>query len=61
MGTHTTAIACETIGCKWVGIEIDKETYTYGTDRVNYFVGDLTKVSKKENQVSIFDTWEEAK
>jgi DNA modification methylase len=61
MGTHTTAIACETIGCKWVGIEIDKQTYTYGTDRVNYFVGALTKVSKKENQVSLFDAWEEVK
>jgi site-specific DNA-methyltransferase (adenine-specific) len=61
MGTHTTAIACETIGCKWIGIEIDKDTYTYGTDRVNYFIGDLTKVSKKENQVSLFDAWEEVK
>lgn len=46
MGTHTTAIACEKIGCHWVGIELDLDTYIYGTDRVKNFLGDYTKVTK---------------
>lgn len=46
MGTHTTAIACEKIGCKWMGIELDKDTFIYGCDRVNNWIGEYTKVQK---------------
>jgi DNA modification methylase len=54
MGTHTTAIGCQKLGCKWIGIEIDQETYNYGVDRVNYFAGNLTKIINKK-EVSLFD------
>ncbi len=55
MGTHTTAIACEEIGCKWIGIELDKETQTYGCDRVRAFLSEYTKIEKygAENLFSI--------
>ncbi len=46
MGTHTTAIGCEKVGCKWIGIELDPETQIYGLDRVNNFVGNYKKVVK---------------
>lgn len=46
MGTHSTAVACERIGCEWVGIELDEETYQYGKDRVNNFVGHYEEVSE---------------
>jgi DNA modification methylase len=46
MGTHTTAIGCEKIGCKWVGIELDKETRLYGLDRVRGFIGDFEHIEK---------------
>lgn len=55
MGTHTTAIACEKLHCQWIGIEIDKTTYDYGCDRVNYFIGNFTDIKIKEHDVSIFD------
>lgn len=47
MGTHSTAIACERIGCEWIGIELDKETYDYGRDRVNNFIGNFEEASEK--------------
>lgn len=46
MGTHTTAIGCEKIGCHWIGIELDKETFTYGCDRVHGFLGEFSKIQK---------------
>jgi DNA modification methylase len=59
MGTHTTAIGCEKVGCKWIGIEIDEETRVYGIDRVNYYLGNLSKIIKKGKQVSLFEFTEE--
>jgi DNA modification methylase len=58
MGTHTTAIGCEKIGCEWIGIEIDEETRVHGVDRVNYFIGQFNKIIKKEG-ISLFDFLEE--
>jgi DNA modification methylase len=46
MGTHTTALACEKIGCGWIGIELDKETQTFGCDRIKSFLGDFKSISK---------------
>lgn len=46
MGTHTTAIACEKMGCQWIGIEIDADTRVYGIDRVNSFLGNFSKLIK---------------
>lgn len=46
MGTHTTAIACEKIGCRWLGIELDKETFIYGCDRVKGYIGKFEKLQK---------------
>lgn len=46
MGTHTTAIGCEKLGCKWLGIELDEETYIFGCDRVKNFIGDYKNVQK---------------
>lgn len=60
MGTHTTAIGCERLNCKWIGIEIDEDTRTHGIDRVNYFLGNLNRIIKKEG-VSLFDFVEESK
>ena len=60
MGTHTTAIGCEKIGCKWIGIEKDKKTYTYGCDRVNGFIGRFEKL-KLNGSYNIFSYQEELK
>lgn len=46
MGTHTTAVGCEKLGCKWIGIELDKDTLIYGRDRVNGYLGNYTKIIK---------------
>lgn len=49
MGTHTTAVACEKLGIKWLGIELDKETRQFGIDRVYNYFGKLEKVSKQDS------------
>jgi len=46
MGTHTTAIACETLKCKWIGIELDEETRTFGCDRLYGFLKEFAKIKK---------------
>jgi DNA modification methylase len=55
MGTHTTGIACEKIGCHWIGIELDEETFVYGIDRISNFKGNFSKVLKygKDNLFNI--------
>lgn len=58
MGTHTTAIACEKLGCGWLGIELDKETHTYGCDRVKAFLGDFKGITK-HGANNIFQIMEE--
>jgi DNA modification methylase len=58
MGTHTTAIGCEKKECKWIGIEIDEETFTYGCDRVNTFLGHYEKI-KKHGKNNLFNITEE--
>jgi DNA modification methylase len=54
MGTHTTAIGCEKVGCSWIGIEIDHETFIHGVDRVNYFIGNFKDIIDKK-EISLFD------
>jgi DNA modification methylase len=46
MGTHTTAVACEKIGCPWIGIELDEKTFVFGKDRVNAFIGKYSELEK---------------
>lgn len=58
MGTHTTAIACEKLSLKWIGIELDKETFIYGCDRVHNYIGEYEKVDKYKTQ-TLFNLEEE--
>lgn len=58
MGTHTTAIACEKLGCSWLGIELDEDTFVFGKDRVNAFLGNFTKI-EKHGANNIFKIMEE--
>lgn len=53
MGTHTTAIGCEKIGCKWIGIELDEDTYKHGIDRVNDYIGEY--IDRETTQIDIFN------
>lgn len=46
MGTGTTAIGCEKIGCSSVGIELDKMTYNHSINRVNSFIGKFEQIEE---------------
>lgn len=42
--TGTTAIGCEKIGCRSIGIELDKATYDFSKDRIREYIGEFEKV-----------------
>ena len=41
MGTGTTAIGCEKIGCSSVGIELDEAGYKFSLERIKAHIGDF--------------------
>lgn len=55
MGTGTTAIGCEKIGCSSVGIELDNLTFNHSIERVKAFIGDF----KSLDENNIFNYLEE--
>lgn len=54
MGTGTTAIGCEKIGCSSVGIELDTLTYDFSRERVREFIGEFENL-KEYNLFNSFD------
>lgn len=46
MGTGTTAIGCEKIGCSSVGIELDTLTYDFSKERVKEYIGEFDKLEE---------------
>lgn len=57
MGTGTTAIGCEKIGCKSIGIELDTKTYKFSKERIREFVGDFEAMEEDYNMFN-FDKHE---
>lgn len=51
MGTGTTAIGCEKIGCSSVGIELDSLTYNHSLGRIKAFIGDFENL----DEVNLFN------
>lgn len=49
MGTGTTAIGCEKIGCSSIGIELDKMGFDYSINRIKEYIGEFEKL--KENNL----------
>lgn len=52
MGTGTTAIGCEKIGCSSIGIELDRETYMFSKERIREYIGDFESM---ENTTNLFN------
>ena len=52
MGTGTTAIGCEKIGCSSIGIELDKATFDFSKERIKEYIGDFGAL-KEENIFNI--------
>ena len=44
MGTGTTAIGCEKIGCRSIGVELDRATYDFSKNRIREYIGEFEKV-----------------
>lgn len=55
MGTSTTAVGCEKIGCSSVGIELDRETYLFGKNRIREYIGAFDEVEGEENLFNLED------
>ena len=53
MGTGTTFIGCEKIGCKCVGIELDEKTYQHSKERLKAFQGDFKGLEDETNLFNI--------
>jgi len=55
MGTGTTAIGAIKCNAKYIGIELDKDTFNFSLERIHSFEGDFTKTyfSKEQNLFSI--------
>lgn len=49
MGTGTTAIGCEKIGCGSIGIELDTMGYNYSKDRIKEYIGDFESMENSNN------------
>lgn len=54
MGTGTTSIGCEKIGCFSIGIEIDETNFEFSLDRMRAFKGNLQELS----QTNLFNFYE---
>jgi site-specific DNA-methyltransferase (adenine-specific) len=52
MGTGTTSIGCEKIGCSSIGIELDKATFDFSKERIKEYIGDFGAL-KEENIFNI--------
>ena len=51
MGTGTTSIGCEKIGCSSIGIELDKATFDFSKERIKEYIGDFEALE----EVNIFN------
>ncbi len=58
MGTGTTAIGCEKIGCRSIGIELDKATYKFSKDRIREYIGEFEKTDSYNLFNHGDDEWE---